>query len=46
VPVRVEVNSWLFFEDNWKWLASAIVIPLVAFFGKRWFDRRAKGRRR
>ena len=46
VPVRVEVDSWLFFEDNWKWLATAIVIPLVAFFGKRWLDRRAKGRRR
>jgi hypothetical protein len=46
VPVRVEVNSLLFFENNWQWLASAILVPLAAFFGKRWLDRRAPKTRR
>jgi hypothetical protein len=41
VPVRVEVNPLLFFEKYWQWLMTAIVIPLVVFFGKRYFDRRA-----
>jgi hypothetical protein len=41
VPVRVEVNPLLFFEKYWQWLMTAIVIPLVVFFGKRALDQRA-----
>ena len=41
VPVRVEVNPLLFFENHWLWLMTAIVIPVVGFFGKRAFDRPA-----
>lgn len=41
VPVEVDVNPMYFVERHWQWLLTAIVLPVVGFLGKRWFDRRA-----
>lgn len=40
-PVEVDVNPMYFVERHWQWLLTAIVLPVVGFLGKRWFDRRA-----
>jgi hypothetical protein len=46
IPIRIKLEQnivrklWAALLDDPKYLLSAILLPLIAFFGKRYFDRR------
>jgi hypothetical protein len=43
-PISILRRSWLFLMDNPGVVVTVILIPLIAFFGKRYFDRRDKNK--
>lgn len=35
-------NIWIYALDHYEWFLTAILVPLITFLGKRWFDRKKK----
>ncbi len=35
-------NTWIYVLDHYEWFLTVILVPLVSFLGKRWFDRKKK----
>ena len=46
IPISIEIERtlprkiWNYMNDNPGWVLAAILIPLISFFGKRYFDRK------
>ena len=41
-PTQMVRSWWSYLQDNPALVVTVILIPLIAFFGKRYFDRKAK----
>jgi hypothetical protein len=42
VPIDIKINKIGWAMNNWKWIATAIVLPLIGWLAKRKFGEKGK----